>query len=543
MYKNKLLIISICSLTLSGCSHGPAYTSGSMSGYTLMGSVAGASAQFDTSRYTHYDDNPVKQVAQSPLATFSLDVDTASYANVRRFLNQGQLPNPDAVRVEEMLNYFPLSKRPNDKTAFGCQEGLNSAERGVHIEITSGCEPVSHPFTVQYELTPAPWNEQHTLLRLDIAAKELASSERPAANLVFLIDTSGSMEGDGRLPLIQSALKMMVNDLRPQDRVSIVTYAGSSEVLLSATSGAEKQTIIHALNDLSADGSTNGGAGLRMAYEQAQKGFIKGGVNRILLATDGDFNVGIDDPKAIESLVKKERDTGITLSTLGVGDDNVNDAMMVKIADVGNGNYSYLDSLSEAQKVLGQEMQQTLVTVAKDVKAQIEFNPAQVIEYRQIGYEKRQLRDEDFNNDAVDAGDIGAGKHVTVLFELTLAGQKGSVDALRYGNTPAKAATGKENELLWVKLRYKAPQGETSRLMSQPVMATSLQNSFEMASTDMRFLSAVAAYGQKLRGSDELAKTSWQQIAGWAERAKGTDEKGYRAEFIRLVDLTAGLSR
>lgn len=543
MYKNKLLIISICSFILSGCSRGPAYTSGSMSGYTLMGSVSRAPAQFDTSRYTHYDDNPVKQVAQSPLATFSLDVDTASYANVRRFLNQGQLPDPDAVRVEEMLNYFPLSKRPDDKTAPGCPEVQNSAERGVHIEITSGCEPVSHPFSIRYELTPAPWNEHHTLLRLDIAAKELARSERPAANLVFLIDTSGSMEGDGRLLLIQSALKMMVNDLRPQDRVSIVTYAGSSEVLLSATSGAEKQTIIHALNDLSAGGSTNGGAGLQMAYEQAQKGFIKGGVNRILLATDGDFNVGIDDPKAIETLVKKERDTGITLSTLGVGDDNVNDAMMVKIADVGNGNYSYLDSLSEAQKVLGQEMQQTLVTVAKDVKAQIEFNPSQVIEYRQIGYEKRQMRDEDFNNDAVDAGDIGAGKHVTVLFELTLAGQKVSVDALRYGNASAKAATGKENELLWVKLRYKAPQGETSRLMSQPVMTTSIQNSFEMATTDMRFLSAVAAYGQKLRGSDELAKTSWQQIAGWAERAKGTDEKGYRAEFVRLVDLTAGLSR
>lgn len=539
MCKNKLLIISICALTLSGCSRGPAYTSGSMSGYAMMGSVARVSPQSDTSRYPHYDDNPVKQVAQSPLATFSLDVDTASYANVRRFLNQGQLPNPDAVRVEEMLNYFPLSKLPGDKTTFGCYEVQNSEQRGVHAD----CEPVSTPFTVQYELTPAPWNEQHTLLRLDIAAKALASSERPAANLVFLIDTSGSMEGDGRLPLIQSALKMMVNDLRPQDRVSIVTYAGSSEVLLSVTSGAEKQTIIHALNDLSADGSTNGGAGLQMAYEQAKKGFIKGGINRILLATDGDFNVGIDDPKAIEALVKKERDTGITLSTLGVGDDNVNDAMMVKIADVGNGNYSYLDSLSEAQKVLGQERQQTLVTVAKDVKAQIEFNPARVIEYRQIGYEKRQLRDEDFNNDAVDAGDIGAGKHVTVLFELTLAGQKGSVDTLRYAEEPPKAESGKENELLWVKLRYKAPQGETSRLMSQPVMATSLQNRFEMASTDMRFLSAVAAYGQKLRGSDELAKTSWQQIAGWAEQARGADAKGYRAEFVRLVDITEGLSR
>ncbi|WP_446714982.1 vWA domain-containing protein [Citrobacter sp. NCU1] len=506
---------------LSGCSQAPTSHAYYMNTAAPAELLYGRVSQDAAAHYTHYDDNPVKQVAQIPLATFSLDVDTGSYANVRRFLNGGQLPPPDAVRVEEMVNYFPPDKPVSANTA--------SRE--------------SSPFNINYELAPAPWNEQHTLLRLDIAAKEISSSARPPANLVFLIDTSGSMALDQRLPLVKSAIKMLVNDLRPQDHISIVTYAGSSDVLLSAVSGAEKKTIINALNDLNADGSTNGGAGLQMAYQQAEKGFIKGGVNRILLATDGDFNVGIDDPKAIEALVKKERDSGVTLSTLGVGDDNFNEAMMVNIADVGNGNYSYLDSLSEAQKVLNQEMGQTLVTVAKDVKAQIEFNPQQVVEYRQIGYEKRQLRDEDFNNDAVDAGDIGAGKHVTVLFELTLAGQKGSVDALRYAKDPMKATTGKESELLWVKLRYKTPQAENSRLISQPVMAATVQNRFDMASTDMRFLSAVAAYGQKLRGSDTLAKTSWQQIAQWGEQAKGSDPQGYRAEFIRLVGLAEGLSR
>lgn len=279
-----------------------------------------------------------------------------------------------------------------------------------------------------------------------------------------------------------------------------------------------------------------------MAYEQAQAGYIKGGVNRILLATDGDFNIG-DDPSSVEDLVKKQRESGITLSTLGVGDNNYNEAMMVKIADTGNGNYSYLDSLSEAQKVLSNEMNQTLVTVAKDVKAQIEFNPQQVIEYRQIGYEKRQLRADEFNNDAVDAGDIGAGKHVTVLFELTLAGQQASVDKLRYGKSPASTQTSNSNELMWVKLRYKAPQGESSRLVEMPIISSAVTRDFSRASPDMHFLSAVAAYGQKLRGSEYLNKTSWQQIQSWAQEGKGADQYGYRAEFIQLVGLAESLSR
>lgn len=519
MSKNKLWVISMCGLFLSGCSQGPSnYNS---PGMAAMAPMSYSSSPTSTARYTHYDDNPLKQVAQVPLSTFSLDVDTGSYANVRRFLNSGQLPEPDAVRTEEMVNYFPVNEKlPASKYR---------------------TDPHA-PFIVNYELAPAPWNEQHVLLRLDVAAKDITLAQNPPANLVFLIDTSGSMAPETQLPLVKSALKLLTNKLREQDRIAIVTYSGRSEVLLPSTSGADKKAIINALDNLEADGSTNGGAGLKMAYEQAEKGFIKNGVNRIFLATDGDFNVGMDDPKAIEAMVKKERDTGVTLSTLGVGGANFNDAMMVRIADVGNGNYSYLDSLSEAQKVLDNELNATLVTVAKDVKAQLEFNPDNVIEYRQIGYEKRQLRDEDFNNDAVDAGDIGAGKHVTVLYELTLAGQTPAVDALRYAKKSVKTKSEKSNELLWVKLRYKAPQEEKSQLLSMPVEAR-VAKAFSSASTDMRFFAAVAAWGQKLRGSDNLASTSWQQIAQWAEQSRGTDPQGYRAEFIRLVGLADSLSR
>lgn len=469
-----------------------------------------------TARYQQFDDNPVKQVAQTPLATFSLDVDTGSYANVRRFLNQGQLPPPDAVRVEEMVNYFPSDWVINDKQSIPASKPI--------------------PFAMRYELAPAPWYEQRTLLKVDILAQDLKSEALPASNLVFLIDTSGSMYSDERLPLIQSSLKLLVKELREQDNISIVTYAGDSRIALPSTSGNHKDEINAAIDSLNARGSTNGGAGLEMAYQQAAKGFIKGGVNRILLATDGDFNVGIDDPKSIESMVKKQRESGVTLSTLGVGRDNYNEAMMVRIADVGNGNYSYIDTLSEAQKVLNSEMHQTLVTVAKDVKAQIEFNPAWVTEYRQIGYEKRQLQAEDFNNDNVDAGDIGAGKHITLLFELTLNGQKAAVDKLRYTSEKTPIKSGKEKELAWLKLRWKSPQGKESQLAEFPLAPT-----INIASEDMLFRAAVAAYGQKLRGSEYLNDTSWQQIKQWAQQAKGQDQQGYRAEFIRLVGLAEGL--
>lgn len=469
-----------------------------------------------TARYQQFDDNPVKQVAQNPLATFSLDVDTGSYANVRRFLNQGLLPPPDAVRVEEIVNYFPSDWDIKDKQSIPASKPI--------------------PFAMRYELAPAPWNEQRTLLKVDILAKDRKSEELPASNLVFLIDTSGSMISDERLPLIQSSLKLLVKELREQDNIAIVTYAGDSRIALPSISGSHKAEINAAIDSLDAEGSTNGGAGLEMAYQQAAKGFIKGGINRILLATDGDFNVGIDDPKSIESMVKKQRESGVTLSTLGVGDSNYNEAMMVRIADVGNGNYSYIDTLSEAQKVLNSEMRQTLITVAKDVKAQIEFNPAWVTEYRQIGYEKRQLRAEDFNNDNVDAGDIGAGKHITFLFELTLKGQKTSIDKLRYAPDNKSAKSDKTKELAWLKIRWKSPQGKESQLVEFP-----LAFAIKAPSEDMRFRAAVAAYGQKLRGSEYLNNTSWQQIKQWAQKAKGEDPQGYRAEFIRLIGLAKDL--
>ncbi|HBE3859648.1 TPA: von Willebrand factor type A domain-containing protein [Escherichia coli] len=469
-----------------------------------------------TARYQQFDDNPVKQVAQNPLVTFSLDVDTGSYANVRRFLNQGLLPPPDAVRVEEIVNYFPSDWDIKDKQSIPASKPI--------------------PFAMRYELAPAPWNEQRTLLKVDILAKDRKSEELPASNLVFLIDTSGSMISDERLPLIQSSLKLLVKELREQDNIAIVTYAGDSRIALPSISGSHKAEINAAIDSLDAEGSTNGGAGLEMAYQQAAKGFIKGGINRILLATDGDFNVGIDDPKSIESMVKKQRESGVTLSTLGVGDSNYNEAMMVRIADVGNGNYSYIDTLSESQKVLNSEMRQTLITVAKDVKAQIEFNPARVTEYRQIGYEKRQLRAEDFNNDNVDAGDIGAGKHITLLFELTLKGQKASIDKLRYAPDNKSAKSDKTKELAWLKIRWKSPQGKESQLVEFP-----LAFAIKAPSEDMRFRAAVAAYGQKLRGSEYLNNTSWQQIKQWAQKAKGEDPQGYRAEFIRLIGLAKDL--
>ncbi|MFA8802795.1 vWA domain-containing protein [Escherichia coli] len=469
-----------------------------------------------TARYQQFDDNPVKQVAQNPLVTFSLDVDTGSYANVRRFLNQGLLPPPDAVRVEEVVNYFPSDWDIKDKQSIPASKPI--------------------PFAMRYELAPAPWNEQRTLLKVDILAKDRKSEELPASNLVFLIDTSGSMISDERLPLIQSSLKLLVKELREQDNIAIVTYAGDSRIALPSISGSHKAEINAAIDSLDAEGSTNGGAGLEMAYQQAAKGFSKGGINRILLATDGDFNVGIDDPKSIESMVKKQRESGVTLSTLGVGDSNYNEAMMVRIADVGNGNYSYIDTLSEAQKVLNSEMRQTLITVAKDVKAQIEFNPAWVTEYRQIGYEKRQLRAEDFNNDNVDAGDIGAGKHITFLFELTLKGQKASIDKLRYAPDNKSAKSDKTKELAWLKIRWKSPQGKESQLVEFP-----LAFAIKAPSEDMRFRAAVAAYGQKLRGSEYLNNTSWQQIKQWAQKAKGEDPQGYRAEFIRLIGLAKDL--
>ena len=480
----------------------------------------------DTARYEHYADNPAIQAAQQPLSTFSLNVGTASYANTRRFLEYGSLPNPDAVRTEELLNYF-------------------SREDDLDKLVRLGASP----FKAAYELAPCPWNKNNVLLYLTLKTNDLAGDKMPPANLVFLVDSSGSMYSEERLPLVIATLKMLTEELRREDRISIVTYSGSTEVVLEATPGSEKAKIRAALSRLEAGGGTAGGAGLALAYEQAEKAFIKGGVNRILLCTDGDFNLGVSSTEELTAMVTRQRDKGITLSVLGYGTDNLNDSMMVSIADNGNGNYSYIDSLSEARKVLGEEMHATLVTVAKDVKAQIEFNPKTVLEYRQIGYELRQLAAEDFNDDRVDAGDIGAGKDVTILYELTLAGSPGSLDPLRYQDQPqARLESDFNNELAFVKLRWKDPKaledtGMASQLVSLPILKSQLAASFDSAGQNIRFYAAVAAYGQKLRNNPSLSGTDWGSIATWANTAKGKDSEGYKREFVKLVKLAGSLAR
>lgn len=477
----------------------------------------------ETARYAAYEDNPAKRTARESVSTFGLDVDTAGYSNVRRFLNAGRLPPPDAVRVEEMLNYFPP---------------LKEEWRPDVLE--------NSPFRVGYELAPCPWNADNTLLWLTVEAFGLDYRDAPPANLVFLVDVSGSMNSPARLPLVQASLKYLTDRLRPEDRIAIVTYAGSVRTALSSTAVRDGERVRRVIDGLSAGGGTAGGPALRMAYDEAERSFVPGGVNRILLCTDGDFNVGVSDIGSLTRMVSQYRNRGITLSVFGFGTDNLNDALMSSIADSGNGNYSYIDSLLEAQKVLGEEMESTLVTVAKDVKAQIEFNPAAVREYRQVGYEKRQLRREDFNDDRVDAGDVGAGKRVTILYELLSANGRGEVESLRYGKDKTASPEERDDnsgELAYLKLRWKEPDGSTSRLAQMPLLKDALAPRFEEAGSALRFSAAVAAFGQKLRGLPELDGTPWREIASWAEAAKGSDRGGYRAELVRLIGLASGLDR
>ncbi|HEX6590569.1 MAG TPA: VWA domain-containing protein [Moraxellaceae bacterium] len=462
-------------------------------------------------KYQSLADNPVKLASRDALSTLSLDVDTGSYSNVRRFLNQGQLPPKDAVRVEELVNYFPYAY----------------------------AAPVAgHPFSVGTEVARAPWNPEHLLLRVGVKAVETKVAAMPPANLVFLVDVSGSMDDPDKLPLVQSSLKMLVDQLRAQDRVALVVYAGRTAVELPSTPGSDKAKIRAAISRLTAGGSTAGEAAIRLAYEQARAGYIKGGINRILLATDGDFNVGISDIEQIKDMVKRERESGISLTTLGFGQGNYQEALMEQIADVGNGNYSYIDSLAEARKVLVEELSSTFNTVAKDVKVQVEFNPAQVAEWRLIGYENRVLREEDFRNDKVDAGDVGAGKSVTALYEITPVGAATLHAERRYGAASA-AVTGKGMELGFLRIRYKQPEASKSVELSQ---AINRGNSTGEASSDLRFASAVAAFGQLLRQSPYTGTFSYADVRQLAQSAGGSDALGYRQEFIRLVDLANTLT-
>ena len=464
-------------------------------------------------QYASIVENPIRQVAEAPVSTFSIDVDTGAYANVRRMLNAGRLPPSDAVRVEEMINYFPY--------AYALPKG-------------------NTPFAVNTEIAPAPWNKNHHLLRIGIKGQDIAKTNLPASNLVFLVDVSGSMDSPERLPLLKSSLKLLINQLRAQDTVSLVTYASGTQLILEPTSGTHKAKIMAALDNLRPSGSTDGAGGIALAYNMAQQGFIRGGINRILLATDGDFNVGMTNFDALKNMVEEKRKGGVSLSTLGFGVGNYNEKLMEQLADAGNGNYSYIDTLNEGQKVLVDEMTSTLATIAKDVKIQIEFNPDLVSEYRLVGYENRMLQREDFNNDKMDAGEVGAGHSVTAIYELTLKGNS-SIDALRYGKEKV-AGIEKSGELGFLRLRYKEPDGNVSRLLEWPLHRQDVQTSFAQASTEFRFATAVAAFGQQLRGGKHTGEMSYTDIAKIAAEARGTDTFGYRGEFLRLVNLARSLS-
>lgn len=484
---------------------------------------------YNTTVYEHLEENPFLSAKENPLSTFSIDVDTASYANVRRFIEGGSLPPPDAVRVEELLNYFPYDYAPP-------------------------AADLDKPFAVHLEAAACPWMPEHRLVRIGVKGKEIAQDKRPASNLVFLIDVSGSMQPPERLPLIKRAMSMMVEHLTENDHVAIVTYAGNSGLALPATSGDHKDTILAALDRLEAGGSTNGAAGITLAYQVAKEGFIKGGTNRVILATDGDFNVGVTDQGDLVRLIQDEAKGGVFLSALGVGTDNYKDATMQKLADKGNGNYHYIDRIEEARKVLVDQMGGTLVTIAKDVKIQVEFNPTVVSAYRLIGYEKRMLRKEDFNDDRVDAGEIGAGHSVTALYEVVPVGQSTpgaspAVDALRYvakaiplptaASEPVKGeagAGGASTEMLTVKMRHKAPDGDKSeRSYEVPLVDAGQPGDFARASTDFRFAAAVAEFGLVLRDSPYKGAATLGAAAELAQEGKGADAKGYRAEFIELA--------
>jgi len=471
------------------------------------------SAPLDRENYADLPENPIRMANEHPVSTFSIDVDTGSYSNVRRFLNEGQLPPENAVRIEELINYFDFDYLPpNDDQV---------------------------PFSVNTELAQAPWNPGKQLLQIGIRGFEPLSAERPAANLVFLIDVSGSMNQPNKLPLLRRSMKLLTRQLRSDDRVSMVVYAGASGVVLTPTAGDRHATILAALDQLSAGGSTNGASGIHLAYQLAEQDFMPGGINRVLLATDGDFNVGTVDFDALIDVVERKRELGVSLTVLGFGTGNLNDHLLEQLADSGNGNYAYIDNLNEGRKVLVEELSATLQTIAKDVKIQVEFNPAIVAEYRLIGYENRVLRREDFNNDNIDAGDIGAGHTVTALYEVSLVDSSARlVDPLRYANT--LPPTGGSDELAFVRLRYKAPDGDSSKLIEQPV--ANKQREIAEASDNLRFAASVAAFGQLLRGGDYLGSFDYEAAAALAASSRGPDLHGYRGEFLSLVALADTLA-
>lgn len=473
----------------------------------------------NTEEYEAYKENRFLSASKHPLSTFSLDVDAASYGNIRRMINQGEMPGKDAVRIEEMINYFTYDyPQPGGE----------------------------HPVNILTEATVCPWNKQHRLVRIGVKAKEIPSATLPPSNLVFLIDVSGSMYSQDKLPLVKSSMKLLVNNLRPEDRVAIVTYAGAAGEVLPATSGADKQKILDALENLQAGGSTAGGAGIQLAYKIAGKNFIKGGNNRVILCTDGDFNVGVSSTSELESLIESKRKSGVFLTVLGYGMGNYKDNKLQTLAEKGNGNHAYIDNLQEANKTLVNEFGSTMYAVAKDVKLQVEFNPAFVKAYRLVGYESRLLNEEDFNDDAKDAGELGAGHTVTALYEIVPAGVEssaGSVDPLKYqkqkNSSAALSLTGSK-ELLTVKLRYKNPDANRSKKLEIALPANQLNKN---PSKDFHFAMAVAMFGQLLKDSDFKGDATYGKVIDLARKGLDEDRQGYRREFIRLVETVEQLEK
>ena len=466
----------------------------------------------NTEKYQKNEVNPIYRVADHAVSTFSIDVDTGSYSNTRRFLNDGRLPPVDAVRAEEMINYFDYQyPQPNS----------------------------IHPFSVTTEIVDSPWKENAKLIKIGIQAKDLATKQLPPANLVFLVDVSGSMDAADKLPLVKQTLRLLTEQLRPQDKVTIITYASGEKLILAPTSGDQKDKILTVINELQASGATAGEQAIQLAYKQAEKAFVKNGINRILLATDGDFNVGITDFSTLKGMVAEKRKSGISLTTLGFGTGNYNEQLMEQLADAGDGNYSYIDNKNEAKKVVQRQLSSTLATVAQDVKIQVEFNPATVKEYRLVGYENRMLKQEDFNNDKVDAGDIGAGHNVTAIYEIIPVGQQGWLNDSRY-QASTKTDTTKKSEYAFVNLRYKLPNQEKSILLNQAVKAQS--KSLAQANSDTRFAIAVASYAQQLKGGQYNAAMGWDQIIQLAQQSAKPDPYQMREEFIELAKIAKSLS-
>jgi len=464
---------------------------------------------FNTEGYSAIHENGYKQAVKNPLSTFSIDVDAASYSNMRRFLKEGTKPPVDAIRIEEMVNYF-------------------------NYDYSQPCD--EHPFSITNEVAECPWNSENLLLHIGLQGKKIETKNLPASNLVFLLDVSGSMNSPKKLPLLKKAFKLLVGQLRENDRVAIVVYAGNSGLVLPSTSGNQKEDILNALNRLNAGGSTAGASGLKQAYKVASENFIDGGNNRIILATDGDFNIGQSSNAEMERLIEKEREKGIFISVLGFGMGNYKDDKMEIIADKGNGNYAYIDNILEAKKVLVNEFGGTLYTIAKDVKIQIEFNPAVVAEYRLVGYENRLMASEDFANDTKDAGELGSGHNVTALYEIKLMKNKKKQDQeLKYQNTSLNATAIAGNELATVKFRYKKPEGKKSQLLEKIIPTTRINK--QELSDNYKFSAAVAGFGLLLRESKFKGNCSYNMLINLAQQSKGEDREGYRSEFIQLMKL------